>query len=356
MMRLFFLIISFFVVSFNFNLAAEEINKATETPQIEKIYSPDECYTVIKKLGEGAFGTVYAVENSKGEHFAIKSYKELFAEHILADAKREFQIGQSLDHPNIIRSIDMFKFKSSDNETTNLVLEFVDGKTLSKLKKGSYSNKQLFGAANQLINAIRYALTADLYHFDLHPGNVMVDINAQIKIIDLASFFTSHEMHMFFSAMEQPTTDAKQTNANNAPIVHAAMHQHAKLEPGRAERLARFFDQNPDLFKQLQQVYKKNLQQAPKKSIIKKAAVQANQLDQQILQPLQSHYFHIITEICLDLLLKSNLDRQTKIDLRVDIKTLEWNYQEDTNEGKQADLNSYLDQLSQLIQEKSGQY
>ena len=335
-------------------MAAKEINKA-ETSQIEMICSPNECYNVIKKLGEGAFGTVYAVENSKGERFAIKSYKPLppdFDEMIFGDATREFQIGQSLDHPNIIHSIDVFKFDSSNTETTNLVLEFVNGKTLDKVKKGSYSNQQLFSAASQLINAIQYALTLDLFHFDLHSRNVMLDDNAQIKIIDLASFFSSQELQKYFSRMVKSTAETKQTNAKKADIEHAAVHKYSKLEPGRVEKLAKLSDENPTLFKQLQQIYEKNLQQASNKGMTKKADVEADQLDQQILQPLHAYYFNWITEICLELLLKSNLDRQTKIDLRIDIKKIAWNYQEDINEGKKEALNSYLDELSQLIQEK----
>jgi len=41
----------------------------------ERICSETECYTVIERLGAGAFGVVYSVEDYQGQKFALKSYK-----------------------------------------------------------------------------------------------------------------------------------------------------------------------------------------------------------------------------------------------------------------------------------------
>jgi serine/threonine protein kinase len=79
---------------------------------LQTICSPTECYTITKELGNGAFGRVYAVEDSKGQKFALKTYmiemEKVFEGHIFLDLEREFSRGQMLDHPNIIRSYDFF--------------------------------------------------------------------------------------------------------------------------------------------------------------------------------------------------------------------------------------------------------
>ena len=142
-------------------------------------------------MGEGAFGTVYAVTNSEGQPFAIKSYKHQTDPEMenssFADASREFQRGQTLDHPNIIKSFDLF----ANQNTNNLVLQFVEGETLFDKKKSSLSAEEAIRASVQFCHTLRYALSLDLLHLDLHGGNIMVNNNKEIMVIDLASFFLS---------------------------------------------------------------------------------------------------------------------------------------------------------------------
>src|SRR5688572_16751552 len=127
----------------------------------DEISSSTNCYTVIEELGEGAFGKVYSVENSSGKRFALKSYKPFGTEfstsgwfNSLAEAKREFSIGQLLDHPNIIKSIEFFEEK----QTHYLVLELVNGSELYKTPKKVFSEDEVRKSLKQFVNALRYVL------------------------------------------------------------------------------------------------------------------------------------------------------------------------------------------------------
>ncbi|MEI8124409.1 MAG: hypothetical protein WCG42_01485 [Parachlamydiaceae bacterium] len=65
--------------------------------------------------------------------------------------------------------------------------------------------------------------------------------------------------------------------------------------------------------------------------------------------PLHSSYFESVSEIVGDLVNKSNLPRQDKIELRAEIKKLAWNYQEDVEEGQKIPISTYLNLLVETL-------
>lgn len=102
MPKLFFLcLLSFFafIIDVSFVEAKEKV-----------INSTSEQYRIIHLLGSGAFGKVYAVKNSKGARFALKLIQQYQSnsDHIFLSAQREFERGQMLNHPHIIKSYEFF--------------------------------------------------------------------------------------------------------------------------------------------------------------------------------------------------------------------------------------------------------
>src|SRR6185295_17656847 len=110
---------------------------------------------------------------------SYKSHKDSgFKENPFADAEREFQRGQLLNHPNIIKSFELFLYTSCCDEVThNLILELVEGKTLHNSKNKELQLDQSLNATLQLIQALRYALSLGFVNVDLHGGNVMLNQN-----------------------------------------------------------------------------------------------------------------------------------------------------------------------------------
>jgi len=94
-------------------------------------------YRLLEELGEGAAGKVYLGTPTKtkafakpGEPVAIKVYNEkiLKEPNELKRIEREFRVGSTLGHPNIVR---MHDFQISPEPF--LVMEYFDGMTLYQL-------------------------------------------------------------------------------------------------------------------------------------------------------------------------------------------------------------------------------
>lgn len=168
------------------------------------ICSVKDCYTIYELLGAGAFGTVYKIEDTKHKPLALKTY-QYNKNHdnswwgLLDDAEREFQRGQMLNHPNIVKSFDFFTHYDGNAEMANIVLEFVKGKQIGQ-SEDTIPYMKIKIAARQFIDAVRHAVSHDLMHLDLHGGNVMLTDNNTLKIIDLASFFSVDEVISFHSS------------------------------------------------------------------------------------------------------------------------------------------------------------
>ena len=70
-------------------------------------------YEFIKSLGKGGYGKVFQVRNKNtGQLFACKKLSKLNVNNLIK-FKREINILQKMDHPNIIKLYDLFESKNS---------------------------------------------------------------------------------------------------------------------------------------------------------------------------------------------------------------------------------------------------
>ena len=117
----------------------------------------------------------------------------------LARFHREAQAVASLDHPNIVRAYDVDHANDHGMEIHFLVMEFVDGKGLLDLVLSSPQTRlpPVVAAeyARQAALGLNHAHSAGLVHRDVKPGNLLVDREGVVKILDLglARFFESTE-------------------------------------------------------------------------------------------------------------------------------------------------------------------
>src|SRR6478609_6527866 len=84
---------------------------------------------------------------------------------------QEAAVLAALDHPNIVRVIDII----TTDDTTWLVEEWVDGATL--------------GAVRGALQGLAYAHDRGIIHGDIAPGNILVDLTGVSKLVD---FGTGH--------------------------------------------------------------------------------------------------------------------------------------------------------------------
>jgi len=129
-------------------------------------------------------GEVYLARDTKlDREVAIKVLPEILtrdAERI-ARFEREAKLLASLSHPNIAA---VYGFDEC-NGTRFLVLEYVEGQTLSeRLKAGPMPVEEALRVGKQMSEAIEAAHERGVIHRDLKPANVMITPEGKLKVLD----------------------------------------------------------------------------------------------------------------------------------------------------------------------------
>jgi serine/threonine protein kinase len=154
-------------------------------------------YKVLERLGSGGMGSVYLCEHKfMRRRVAVKVLPAAKADDPAALERfyREARAVAALDHPNIVRAYDI----DQDEKLHFLVMEYVDGASLQEVIK-KHGQMDITRAAHYLSQAsvgLQHAhQTAGLVHRDIKPGNVLIDRNGVVKILDmgLARFFHDEE-------------------------------------------------------------------------------------------------------------------------------------------------------------------
>ena len=141
-------------------------------------------YEGISHLGSGAMGVVWRAQDPVlGRTVAIKTISAALGsdnenkERFLREARAAAQ----LNHPNIIT---VFDFGQADNELY-MAMELLEGKDLKELiTQGQLTFEQKLDIMEQVADGLSYAHGRDVIHRDLKPGNIHVQPNGQVKILD----------------------------------------------------------------------------------------------------------------------------------------------------------------------------
>ncbi len=157
-------------------------------------------YRLLRLLGKGGMSSVYLAEHVlMRRRCAIKvlPIKRVKDSSYLARFHREAQAVASLDHPNIVRAYDIDHEIDKDTEIHFLVMEYVNGRSLQEVIKedGMLSVEDTAEYMRQAALGLAHAHTAGLVHRDVKPGNLLVDTNGVVKLLDLglARFATTDE-------------------------------------------------------------------------------------------------------------------------------------------------------------------
>jgi len=96
--------------------------------------------------------------------------------------QREEEIGSKLNHPAILKVIKVEEKKSRPY----LVMEFLDGKTLSDLlaKRKPISETEAISYATRICDALHYLHTQGITHRDLKPQNIMICTDGSLRLFD----------------------------------------------------------------------------------------------------------------------------------------------------------------------------
>jgi hypothetical protein len=129
-----------------------------------------ERYRLHRRLGAGAFGTVWMARDERLERDV--AVKLLARERIVGGRfEREARAAARLAHPGIVTLYEA----AVDDEGAYLVSELVLGSTLDTLlAAGQLSDRDIVGIAIVLCDALEHAHALGVVHRDVKPSNVLV--------------------------------------------------------------------------------------------------------------------------------------------------------------------------------------
>ena len=134
-------------------------------------------------IGSGGMGEVYQGFDEKlKRHVALKAIRGggRFEQGARERLMREAEILSRLEHPNICRIYDYLEGDDCDF----LVLELVEGESLSDAADRGLGFSSKLEIARQMALALSAAHRANITHRDLKPHNVMVTRQGDVKILD----------------------------------------------------------------------------------------------------------------------------------------------------------------------------
>ena len=135
-------------------------------------------YRLDERIGEGAMGTVYrSLDMAHDRHVAIKLMKAEVAHSDRSHRlfQREARAMASLHHPGLVH-IHGYGF---DQGRPYLVMEWVDGFHLGRLKPLPQQLDVVVGIIDAVLDALAHAHARGIVHRDLKPANILVSGGGQ---------------------------------------------------------------------------------------------------------------------------------------------------------------------------------
>jgi predicted ATPase len=140
-------------------------------------------YILQDELGSGGMGTVYlGADTATDQIVAIKALKsELAQPEMIERFRREGEALRDLNHPNIVKMLDMFEY----NEQHYLVMEYVAGNDLAKrLAQETLELELILKLSIDLADALTRAHKLGIVHRDLKPANVLIGEDDVLRLTD----------------------------------------------------------------------------------------------------------------------------------------------------------------------------
>mmetsp|Transcript_7250 Transcript_7250/g.10713 ORF Transcript_7250/g.10713 Transcript_7250/m.10713 type:complete len:494 (-) Transcript_7250:31-1512(-) len=148
-----------------------------------------EFYTLEKVLGSGHFGNVRRAhpKSNRNQKVAIKSIdkRKLKKAKDQQMLKRELEILQTVDHPNIIKLYESFE----DPKYLHIVMELCSGGELFEriVEKGRYTEKEASIIMRSILRAVNHLHKNGIAHRDLKPENFLFlsrNEDSELKLVD----------------------------------------------------------------------------------------------------------------------------------------------------------------------------
>ncbi|KAJ3007632.1 Protein kinase, partial [Thoreauomyces humboldtii] len=142
---------------------------------------PVAMYAKIKKVGQGASGSVYVARNTTTQ--AIVAIKQM---DLASQPRKELIVNEILvmkesQHPNIVNYLDSFLVKGE----LWVIMEYMEGGPLTDIiDNNSMNEPQIAAICLETIKGLHHLHDRSIIHRDIKSDNVLLDAAGHVKITD----------------------------------------------------------------------------------------------------------------------------------------------------------------------------
>ena len=145
-------------------------------------------YVLLGKIGAGGMGKVFKARHRRMDRIvALKVLPPNMMKHpeAVQRFRQEVKAAAQLFHPNIVTAFDA----GEHSGVHFLVMEFVDGQSLSALVKehGPFNLDKAIEYIQQASVGLQYAHERGMVHRDIKPSNLMLDVDGEVKLLDMGT-------------------------------------------------------------------------------------------------------------------------------------------------------------------------
>jgi serine/threonine protein kinase len=157
-------------------------------------------YVIKSVLGRGGTGTVFEAADlyrvdlpESGQRVALKVLHGQIAgkPQLFSELQREFQLLQSLSHPNVVRAFDLDR----DGDTAFLTMEFLRGLSLTGVlaarNQVRFERTHVLTIIRDVGGAVAHAHSRAVVHGDLNPSNIFITNEGDIRVLDFGAAHAS---------------------------------------------------------------------------------------------------------------------------------------------------------------------
>ena len=180
------------------------------------------AWRLVEELGRGGMGVVFRAERADRQFEKQVAIKLLASAALGRETQRRFlrerQILAGLDHPSVARLLDG---GVTPDGTPFLVMELVDGEPIDRwcARQGAGLEQRL-ALFLDVCDAVAAAHERLVVHRDIKPGNILVDAEGRVKLLDFG-----------IAGLVEEAGDAPA-----ATVIHAFTPEYASPEQVRLER------------------------------------------------------------------------------------------------------------------------
>ena len=141
-------------------------------------------YQLGELLARSGMASIFrATDIASGQSVALKiPHPQLESDVVFFERfKREEQMGQRLDHPNVVKVLT-----PREKSRMYIAMEYVDGRSLRSLiqSEAPLPAERALDIARQVTEALVYLHKNGVVHRDIKPENILLTAEGQVKILD----------------------------------------------------------------------------------------------------------------------------------------------------------------------------